>query len=87
MPLLPVADDRIMLKHGAGGRAMHRLIHDAILGAFHADVETPGEHAGDDVQSLLVDLHSAALGLGRDLDREREPLAVPAGLEAVGLSE
>ena len=42
MPLLPVTDERIMLKHGAGGRAMHRLIHDAVLGAFREDVETPG---------------------------------------------
>ena len=38
----------------------------------------------DDVQSLLVDLHSAALCLGRDLDREREPFSVPASLEAAG---
>jgi hydrogenase expression/formation protein HypE len=42
MPLLPVTDERIMLKHGAGGRAMRRLIHDAMLEAFHADVATPG---------------------------------------------
>jgi hydrogenase expression/formation protein HypE len=42
MPLLPVADERIMLKHGAGGRAMRRLIHDAVLDAFHTDVVAPG---------------------------------------------
>ena len=42
MPLLPVTDDRIMLKHGAGGRAMRRLINDAVLDAFHMSVETPG---------------------------------------------
>jgi hydrogenase expression/formation protein HypE len=42
MPLLPVTDQRIMLKHGAGGRAMRRLIHEAVLEAFHTDLETPG---------------------------------------------
>jgi hydrogenase expression/formation protein HypE len=42
MPLLPLTDERIMLKHGAGGRAMRRLIHDTVLDAFHAEVETPG---------------------------------------------
>jgi hydrogenase expression/formation protein HypE len=42
MPLLPVTDERIMLKHGAGGRAMRRLIHEAVLEAFHTDVEAPG---------------------------------------------
>jgi hydrogenase expression/formation protein HypE len=42
MPLLSVTDERIMLKHGAGGRAMRRLIQDAVLAAFHAEVETPG---------------------------------------------
>src|SRR6476660_2879222 len=42
MPLLPVTDERIMMKHGAGGRAMRRLIHDSVLGAFHAEVESPG---------------------------------------------
>jgi hydrogenase expression/formation protein HypE len=42
MPLLPVTDERIMLKHGAGGRAMRRLIHDAVLDAFRTDVAAPG---------------------------------------------
>ena len=42
MPLLPVTDERIMLEHGAGGRAMRRLIHDAVLDAFHTNVPTPG---------------------------------------------
>ena len=42
MPLLSVTDERIMLKHGAGGRAMRRLIHDAVLDAFHTNVATPG---------------------------------------------
>ena len=39
MPLLPVTDERIMLKHGAGGRAMRRLIQDAVLDAFSVGVE------------------------------------------------
>jgi hydrogenase expression/formation protein HypE len=42
MPLLPVTDERIMLKHGAGGRAMRRLIQDAVLGAFQTEFVTPG---------------------------------------------
>jgi hydrogenase expression/formation protein HypE len=42
MPLLPVTDERIMLKHGAGGRAMRRLIQDAVLGAFRTEFLTPG---------------------------------------------
>jgi hydrogenase expression/formation protein HypE len=37
------ADDRIMLKHGAGGRAMRRLIEEEFLSAFHTD---PPEPAG-----------------------------------------
>ncbi|MBI3491789.1 MAG: hydrogenase expression/formation protein HypE [Acidobacteria bacterium] len=36
------ADERIMLKHGAGGRAMRRLIEDAFLRAFRTDPEVPG---------------------------------------------
>ena len=44
MPLLSVTDERIMLKHGAGGRAMRRLIHDAVLEAFRPDGEAPGLH-------------------------------------------
>ncbi len=30
------------MKHGAGGRAMRRMIHDSVLGAFQAETETPG---------------------------------------------
>jgi hydrogenase expression/formation protein HypE len=42
--MIPVADEeRIMLKHGAGGRAMRRLIADAFLTAFRTD---PPERAG-----------------------------------------
>jgi len=37
-----VTDERIMLKHGAGGRAMRRLIHDSVLEAFRTDIATPG---------------------------------------------
>jgi hydrogenase expression/formation protein HypE len=33
------ADERIMLKHGAGGRAMRRLIEDAFLHAFETEPE------------------------------------------------
>jgi len=36
-------DDRILLKHGAGGRAMRRLIEEAFLHAFETD---PAELAG-----------------------------------------
>ena len=57
MPLLPLTDDRIMLKHGAGGRAMRRLIHDAVLGAFHMPIETPGTiglEALDDGAALRI---------------------------------
>ncbi|HMF94698.1 MAG TPA: hydrogenase expression/formation protein HypE [Vicinamibacterales bacterium] len=36
-------DDRVLLKHGAGGRAMRRLIADAFLAAFKTD---PPERAG-----------------------------------------
>jgi hydrogenase expression/formation protein HypE len=36
-----VADERIMLKHGAGGRAMRRLIEEAFVRAFHTDPEAP----------------------------------------------
>jgi hydrogenase expression/formation protein HypE len=42
--MIPIAEDeRIMLKHGAGGRAMRRLIADAFLAAFRTD---PPERAG-----------------------------------------
>jgi len=38
-----LTDDRIMLKHGAGGRAMRRLIEESVLTAFATD---PAEPAG-----------------------------------------
>jgi len=42
--MIPALDeDRIMLKHGAGGRAMRRLISEAVLTAFSTD---PPERAG-----------------------------------------
>jgi hydrogenase expression/formation protein HypE len=42
--MIPVADEqRILLKHGAGGRAMRRLITEAVLTAFKTD---PPERAG-----------------------------------------
>jgi hydrogenase expression/formation protein HypE len=40
MPSL-MTDDRILLKHGAGGRAMRRLIEDAFLHAFETDPVVP----------------------------------------------
>ena len=36
-----MTDDRILLKHGAGGRAMRRLIEDAFLHAFETDPVVP----------------------------------------------
>jgi hydrogenase expression/formation protein HypE len=42
MPILPLTDDRIMLKHGAGGRAMRRLIQEAVLATFQTTVDRPG---------------------------------------------
>jgi hydrogenase expression/formation protein HypE len=51
-------DDRIMLKHGAGGRAMRRLIEDAFLHAFATDPESPagmiGVSAMDDGGAVRV---------------------------------
>jgi hydrogenase expression/formation protein HypE len=41
MSTLTLADDRIMLKHGAGGRAMRRLIAEAFLDAFRREPEEP----------------------------------------------
>jgi hydrogenase expression/formation protein HypE len=41
MSTVTLADDRIMLKHGAGGRAMRQLIAEAFLKAFHTDPEEP----------------------------------------------
>lgn len=43
MSAVTLAEDRIMLKHGAGGGAMRRLIRDAFLTAFATD---PPEPAG-----------------------------------------
>lgn len=52
------ADDRIMLKHGAGGRAMRRLIEDAFHHAFLGDPEIPagiiGLDAMDDGAAVRV---------------------------------
>jgi hydrogenase expression/formation protein HypE len=45
MPGLAV-DDRILLKHGAGGRAMRRLIEDAFLHAFETDPPLQAGHLG-----------------------------------------
>jgi hydrogenase expression/formation protein HypE len=41
MSALTLADDRILLKHGAGGRAMRRLIGEAFLTAFATEPERP----------------------------------------------
>jgi hydrogenase expression/formation protein HypE len=38
-----ITEEQILLKHGAGGRAMRRLIHDAFLRAFETD---PPQRAG-----------------------------------------
>ena len=35
------ADERILLKHGAGGRAMRRLIEEIFLTAFATDPAEP----------------------------------------------
>jgi hydrogenase expression/formation protein HypE len=45
MPGLAV-DERIHMKHGAGGRAMRRLIEDAFLRAFDTDPAPQGERVG-----------------------------------------
>lgn len=39
-------DDRILLKHGAGGRAMRRLIEESFLRAFKTDPEIPAGIVG-----------------------------------------
>ncbi|MFI5178147.1 MAG: hydrogenase expression/formation protein HypE [Vicinamibacterales bacterium] len=53
-----VIDDRIMLKHGSGGRAMRRLIEEAFLSAFATDPESPagliGVSAMDDGGAVRV---------------------------------
>ena len=41
-----LTEDRILLKHGAGGRAMRRLIVESFLDAFDADDMQPGETIG-----------------------------------------
>jgi len=46
MSTLTLADDRILLKHGAGGRAMRRLIAESFLSAFHTDPEEPAGRIG-----------------------------------------
>lgn len=52
------ADDRIMLKHGAGGRAMRRLIEEAFHTAFALDPELPagliGLQAMDDGAAVRI---------------------------------
>lgn len=45
MPHL-ATEERIMLKHGAGGRAMRRLIQEAFLHAFETDPESPAGLVG-----------------------------------------
>jgi hydrogenase expression/formation protein HypE len=40
------ADDRVLLKHGAGGRAMRRLIEETILHAFETDPRRPAGLVG-----------------------------------------
>jgi hydrogenase expression/formation protein HypE len=46
MSTVTLVDDRIMLKHGAGGRAMRQLIADAFLTAFQTDPEEPAGRIG-----------------------------------------
>jgi len=56
----PVADEeRIMLKHGAGGRAMRRLIAEAFLSAFRTD---PPERAGVHGLSAMDDGGAVRIG-------------------------
>jgi hydrogenase expression/formation protein HypE len=60
MSALTLADDRIMLKHGAGGRAMRRLIAENFLAAFATD---PPEPAG--VVGLAAMDDGAAIRIGQ----------------------
>jgi hydrogenase expression/formation protein HypE len=46
MTTLAAADERITLKHGAGGRAMRRLIQEAFLHAFATNPEEPAGTIG-----------------------------------------
>src|SRR6185369_2394527 len=41
-----MTEDRILLKHGAGGRAMRRLIEEAFLHAFETDPAQPAGYLG-----------------------------------------
>jgi hydrogenase expression/formation protein HypE len=54
-----LVDDRITMKHGAGGRAMRRLIEDSFCRAFATDPEQPGGLIGlsamDDGAAVRVD--------------------------------
>jgi hydrogenase expression/formation protein HypE len=58
MTALTPTDDRIMLKHGAGGRAMRRLIEEAFLRAFATEPERPagviGLSAMDDGAAVRI---------------------------------
>jgi hydrogenase expression/formation protein HypE len=53
-----LADDRIMLRHGAGGRAMRRLIEESFCRAFATDPEQPagviGLSAMDDGAAVRI---------------------------------
>lgn len=53
-----VVDERIGLKHGAGGRAMRRLIEESFLHAFHTEPEIPagllGLSAMDDGAAMRI---------------------------------
>jgi hydrogenase expression/formation protein HypE len=55
---IALADERIVMKHGAGGRAMRRLIQDAFLRAFETDPPCPagvlGVSAMDDGGAVRI---------------------------------
>jgi hydrogenase expression/formation protein HypE len=59
MKAVTLSDDRIMLKHGAGGRAMRRLIEEAFSRAFTVEPEQPagliGLAAMDDGAAMRID--------------------------------
>ncbi len=46
MSTLHASDEKILLKHGAGGRAMRRLIEEAFLRAFETDPRSPAGMIG-----------------------------------------
>jgi hydrogenase expression/formation protein HypE len=54
-----VDDDRVLLKHGAGGRAMRRLIEQSFLRAFQTDPVCPAGMIGlaemDDGAAIRID--------------------------------